>query len=43
MTAREGEAELVIPKLFETLCGALSLYGAYWHLPQKVAWRPTAT
>jgi len=38
--AREGEAELVIPKLFETLCGSLSLYGAYWHLPQKMALAP---
>ncbi|MHC4402344.1 MAG: hypothetical protein ACYTG0_21985 [Planctomycetota bacterium] len=39
-TAREGEAELVIPKLFETLCGSLSLYGAWWHLPQKMALAP---
>ncbi len=38
--AREGEAELVIPKLFETLCGSLSLYGPWWHLPQKVAVAP---
>ena len=27
--AREGDTELVLPKLFETLCGSLSLYGAY--------------
>ncbi len=39
-TAREGETELVIPKLFETLCGSLSLYGAYWHLPQKMVFAP---
>ena len=39
-TAREGETELVIPKLFETLCGSLSLYGAYWHLPQKMTLAP---
>ncbi|MBM4090199.1 MAG: hypothetical protein FJ276_12375, partial [Planctomycetes bacterium] len=40
MTAREGEAELIIPKLFETLCGSLSLYGAFWHLPQKMSLAP---
>lgn len=39
-TAREGDTELVIPKLFETLCGSLSLYGAYWHLPQKMTLLP---
>ncbi|OHB78668.1 MAG: hypothetical protein A2V98_03360 [Planctomycetes bacterium RBG_16_64_12] len=39
-TAREGETELVIPKLFETLCGSLSLYGAWWNLPQKMALAP---
>lgn len=38
--AREGDVELVTPKLFETLCGSLSLYGAYWHLPQKVVIAP---
>ena len=39
---RRGKAdtELVIPKLFETLCGSLSLYGAYWHLPQKMVFAP---
>ncbi len=31
---------MVIPKLFETLCGALSMYGAWWHLPQKMALAP---
>jgi len=35
--AREGEADLVIPKLFETLAGSLSIYGPWWHLPQKIA------
>jgi sugar lactone lactonase YvrE len=40
MTVREGDTDLVIPKLFETLCGSLSLYGAYWHLPQKVSLAP---
>lgn len=39
-TAREGDTELVIPKLFETLCGSLSLYGAFWHLPQKISLAP---
>ena len=39
-TAREGGTELVVPKLFETLCGSLSLYGAYWHLPQKMVLAP---
>jgi sugar lactone lactonase YvrE len=38
--AREGGTELVVPKLFETLCGSLSLYGAWWHLPQKMAVAP---
>ena len=38
--AREGGTELVVPKLFETLCGSLSLYGAWWHLPQKMAVTP---
>ncbi len=39
-TAREGDSELIIPKMFETLCGSLSLYGAYWHLPQKMVLAP---
>ncbi len=39
-TAREGDADLVAPKWFETLCGSLSLYGAWWHLPQKMAIAP---
>ena len=38
-TAREGETELVIPKLFETW-GELSMYGAWWNLPQKMALAP---
>ncbi|MCU0961561.1 MAG: hypothetical protein MUF48_15805 [Pirellulaceae bacterium] len=38
--AREAGVELVIPKLYETLCGSLSLYGAYWHLPQKMVLAP---
>jgi hypothetical protein len=40
MTVREGDTQLVVPKLFETLCGSLSLYGAYWHLPQKMSLAP---
>ena len=39
-TAREGPTELVIPKLFETLCGSLSMYGAWWNLPQKMGLAP---
>ena len=39
-TAREGETELVIPKMFETLCGSLSMYGAWWNLPQTIALAP---
>ncbi|MFV2068340.1 MAG: hypothetical protein ACC645_15330, partial [Pirellulales bacterium] len=38
--AREGGTELVIPKMFETLCGSLSMYGAWWNLPQKIAVAP---
>jgi len=38
--AREGETDLVIPKMFETLCGSLSMYGAWWNLPQKIALAP---
>jgi hypothetical protein len=38
--AREGGVELVVPKMFETLCGSLSLYGAWWHLPQKMTLAP---
>ncbi|MCU0872637.1 MAG: hypothetical protein MUE50_09870, partial [Pirellulaceae bacterium] len=38
--AREGGTDLVVPKFFETLCGSLSLYGAWWHLPQKMALAP---
>ena len=40
-TAREAEQELTMPKLFETLCGSLSLYGAFWHLPQKIIRAPS--
>jgi hypothetical protein len=39
-TVREGDSQLLLPKLFETLCGSLSLYGAYWHLPQKMTLAP---
>jgi sugar lactone lactonase YvrE len=39
-TAREGTTELVIPKMFETLCGSLSMYGPWWNLPQKIAVAP---
>ena len=38
-TAREGGTELVIPKLFEPW-GELSMYGDWWHLPQKMALAP---
>jgi len=38
-TAREGDAELVIPKLFETW-GEFSMYGNWWNLPQKMALAP---
>ena len=37
--AREGETELVIPKLFETW-GEFSIYGNWWNLPQKMALAP---
>jgi hypothetical protein len=37
---REGGVDLVVPKMFETLCGSLSQYGAWWHLPQKMALAP---
>ena len=37
--AREGGAELVIPKLFETW-GEFSMYGNWWNLPQKMALAP---
>ena len=37
--AREGQAELVIPKLFEPW-GELSPYGDWWHHPQKMALTP---
>ena len=32
--------ELVIPKLFETICGELSMYGDWWNLPQKMTLAP---
>ncbi len=38
-TAREGGTELVIPKLFQPW-GELSLYGDWWHHPQKIALAP---
>jgi hypothetical protein len=37
---REGETDLAVPILFETICGTLSLYGAWWHLPQKMVRAP---
>lgn len=39
-TATEAGVELLRPKLFETLCGSLTIYGAYWHLPQKMILAP---
>jgi hypothetical protein len=39
-TITESGGELVRPKLFETLCGSLAIYGAYWHLPQKMILAP---
>ena len=39
-TAREGQTELVIPILLETRPGELSMYGAWWSLPQKMALAP---
>ena len=39
-TAMESGTELTRPKLFETLCGSLAIYGAYWHLPQKMILAP---
>ena len=39
-TAREGETELAIPMLYETLAGSLSMYGPWWNLPQKIAVAP---
>lgn len=38
-TAREGGVELVIPKLFEPW-GEISMYGDWWHHPQKIALAP---
>jgi hypothetical protein len=38
-TAREGGAELVIPKLFHPW-GERSMYGDWWHHPQKIALAP---
>jgi len=38
-TAREGETELVIPKLFRPY-GEISMYGDWWHHPQKMALAP---
>jgi len=39
MTAREGGTELVIPKLFRPF-GEVSMYGDWWHHPQKMALAP---
>ncbi len=38
-TAREGGTELVIPKLFQPW-GERSMYGDWWHHPQKMALAP---
>jgi len=38
-TAREGGTELVIPKLFAPF-GEFSMYGDWWHHPQKMALAP---
>jgi hypothetical protein len=38
--AREEGTDLIIPKLFETVCGELSMYGAFWNLPQKMSLAP---
>ncbi|MFV2066149.1 MAG: hypothetical protein ACC645_04160 [Pirellulales bacterium] len=38
-TAREGEADLVIPKLFPAY-SEFSMYGDWWHLPQKMVIAP---
>ena len=38
-TAREGEAELIVPKLFQPW-GERSMYGDWWHHPQKMALAP---
>ena len=39
-TAVEGGTELVVPRLFEISGGEISLYGAWWHLPQKMTLAP---
>ena len=39
-TAREGETELAIPLMFETLAGSISMYGPWWNHPQKIAVAP---
>ncbi len=39
-TAVEGNAELAVPLLFETLAGSLSTYGSWWHQPQKIVVAP---
>jgi hypothetical protein len=39
MTAREGGTELVIPRLFAPF-GEISMYGDWWHHPQKMALAP---
>jgi NHL repeat-containing protein len=38
--AREGETELAIPIMLETCAGALTMYGPWWNLPQKIAVAP---
>jgi len=39
-TALEGGVGLVVPKLFEVSGGELTMYGAWWNLPQKIAVAP---
>ena len=39
-TAREEKTELAIPIILETCAGALSRYGPWWSLPQKIAVAP---
>lgn len=39
-TAREGDAELIVPKMFEVSNGEISMYGEWWTHPQKLAVAP---
>jgi len=38
--AREGETDLAVPIMFETCSGALTMYGPWWSLPQKITVAP---